>query len=121
MLFKDWTKNIDEIISEIADEAYQKEVRLNKSDSRTSSFTEAICALYDDFCFDDFMEELESESAPVALEVEKFKYALDACLENVQPLEIDSQIISRADWMNIRLLASNASKALKSLVGKNNS
>ena len=54
-----WIKNVYSAIKDISDLSFQKEVWLGKSDKWVSSFNEMINTLYDDNCFEDFINSEE--------------------------------------------------------------
>lgn len=58
MKTKKWKKGVLEIVSQVADKAYQEKVWLGKTEL-VSSPTELFCELFDDFMFEDFLASAE--------------------------------------------------------------
>ena len=47
-----WNRNIREVIGEFADPDYQARVSSNYCEEKCVSYTEAMCQLFNDYCFD---------------------------------------------------------------------
>lgn len=62
MMDKDtWLRNILSMVQELSDKHYQEEVWLKGIGNEISSFTEAICGLFDDYDLDGFLDKYSSD------------------------------------------------------------
>ncbi|HKY99585.1 MAG TPA: hypothetical protein VJ112_00285, partial [Rhabdochlamydiaceae bacterium] len=73
-----------------------------------SSFQDTICRLYDDACFEDFVDfQAERFDLPRALilKLQKFKTALDEYLDRTDTFIDEQDLIKDPAWKGIQLLA----------------
>jgi len=117
----DWDRQIALFVHEIADAKYQEEVWLGKKKTLQSSFTEAVCGLYDDFMFDLYVEELKNRNIDRQnlSHIENFKASLDDFLSSVNTINVsDKAIIGHAKWREVREYAFNAAYVLDVIAGE---
>lgn len=95
-------ENIYRMIVELSDLRLQRKLWLNeKNDTgEISSYTELMCSLFDDFSFNDFIDNEVSKiglSDSAIFELNKLKEMLD----NYKEKESDEEIINDPEWKKI--------------------
>lgn len=97
-----WKNNIKEVVKDIADKGFQEEAWFGKGDY-ISSPDEVYCTLFDDFIFEDF---LENNEAGLTDTQKNLGYKLVSALESYSPkdqaLAEPSKIINDPEWDRVR-------------------
>lgn len=96
------TKYIYERIVEASDVALQRKIWLNQNNDTglMSSYVELMCSLFDDFNFDDFVDNRASQiglSNSVIFELNKLRELLN----NYNEKDSDEEIINDPEWKKI--------------------
>ena len=100
----DWFKNIQTVLKEFADAEFEERVWVRGEGEEVSDWTEAICKLFDDYRFDDFLDE---SWLKLGLS-DRLRAALDnlrSQLNNYQEKETNAAIAKDPQWHKIRDLA----------------
>jgi hypothetical protein len=95
-------KNIYRKIVELANLSLQRKLWLNENNDTgfISSYSELMCSLFDDFCFDDFIENKATKiglSNSLIFELRKLRELLN----NYKGKESDQEIINDKEWKKI--------------------
>lgn len=99
-----WLNGIQNAIREIANHEFQERVWVRGEGPEVSSFTEAICRLFDDYNFDDFLDEhwhnfgFSSQLYPMLDELRNR-------LNEYEEKETDAEIVRDERWDEIREFA----------------
>ena len=100
-----WKNNIKEAVKDIADKNFQEEAWFGKGDY-ISSPDELYCTLFDDFIFEDF---LENDEAGLTDTQKRLGYKLISALESYSPkgqsLPEPGQMINDPEWSKVRDVA----------------
>jgi hypothetical protein len=100
----DWFKNIQTVLKEFADAEFQERVWVRGEGEEVSDWTEAMCKLFDDYQFDDFLD----ESWPKLGLSDRLHAALDnlrSQLNHYEEKETSAAIAKDPKWQKIRDLA----------------
>lgn len=95
-------ENIYRMIVELANLSLQRKMWLNEDNDTglISSYTEFMCSLFDEFSFDDFIDNRVSEislSNSAIFELNKLRNLLN----NYKDKETDEEILSDPEWKKI--------------------
>lgn len=95
-------ENIYRIIVELADLRLQRKLWLNENHETglISSYTELMCSLFDDFGFDEFVDNKASKiglSNSIIFELNKLRQLLN----NYNEKESDEEIINDSEWRQV--------------------
>ncbi len=95
-------ENIYRMIVELANLSLQRKMWLNEDNDTglISSYTELMCSLFDEFSFDDFIDNRVSEislSNSAIFELNKLRNLLN----NYKDKETDEEILSDPEWKKI--------------------
>jgi len=118
-----WSSQILIFVNEISDAEFQDSVWLRHNLSVQSSFTEVVCGLYDDFNFEQYIEELKYSGVNQSLltPIEEFKTSMDRFLETKDSTDIcDKAILSDPQWHKVRESAVKASISISSIAAIGN-
>ncbi len=96
------TKYIYDRIVEASDVALQRKIWLNENNDTglMSSYVELMCSLFDDFNFDDFIDNRASKiglSNSLIIELNKLRELLNSYVEK----DSDEEIINDPEWKKI--------------------
>lgn len=103
-----WIKNIYSCIKEISDENFQQKIWVNALGPEVSSYTEIMCMLYDDFKFDEFIQNKKELAIPE--ELFNLLVKLNDMINQYQEKDSDKEIINDPKWHEIVLLAKDIIK-----------
>lgn len=113
--YLEWLENIRCMLREFSDDDYQDRVWVKEEGPEVSGYNDAICGLFDDYGFDEFLsfssdQYLISKKQIRALEI--FRDAINE-FNDTQPRESDEQIVQKPCWAEIRAKASAALSTLQ--------
>ncbi|EKQ39866.1 MULTISPECIES: hypothetical protein [Leptospira] len=96
------SKNIYNLIAEIADLNLQRKLWLNKDNDTglISSYNEVMCTLFDDYGFDEFLEQASIESG-ISENTVKELFKLRELLNSYVEKETDIEILNDSEWKKI--------------------
>lgn len=94
-----WESNIAFAIKDMSDLEFQKTVWMGLDPKNVSSFGEILCVLYDDLCFDDYLEYLETNFGQDKLYL--LMKELDNMVSAYKPNLQDWQILRDPLWLMI--------------------
>jgi hypothetical protein len=103
-----WIKNIYMPISEIADANYQHRAWILGEVHDYCSFQDTICRLYEDACFEDFLDnQIVNWNFPPDLvaKLRKFKKNLDHYVDENSTWIEEIKVINDPEWHKISLAA----------------
>jgi len=112
--YLEWLENIRSMLREFADAEYQVRVWVTGEGLEVSSYSDAICGLFDDYGFDEFLsfssdQYLLNKEQIGALEI--FRDAINE-FNDTQPRESDEEIVQNPRWADVRAKASAALSTL---------
>ncbi len=96
-----WESNILYSLRAMADFAKQKEIWLGKSSEYASSYVEDISTLFDSFCFDDFVTDLNWAETDLSKNLQKKLIEVRDMLVNYHEKETDEEILEDSQWKYI--------------------
>lgn len=99
----EWLKDVRSVIREIADPEFQERVWVRGEGPEVSSWTEAMCKLFDDYHFDDFLDK-DWQQFGLSSQLHESLDCLRIQLNEYEEKETDAEIVSDSKWqknMNI--------------------
>ena len=102
---------IHEALQELSDESYQRRVWMASSGPEVSSYTEAVCMLFDDSGLDLRLESGEAFGGSIDSLLKQLGVLLDGVPSNRAPLDI----INDERMVDVRKLASRILKSIESI------
>ena len=96
-----WLNGIQNAIQEIANSEFQERVWVRGEGPEVSSFTEAICRLFDDYNFDDFLDE-HWHIFGLSSQLYRMLRKLRNLLNEYEEKETDAEIVKDEKWDEIR-------------------
>jgi len=98
---KKYLDNIYNDLLELSSIDQQKRLWLNKDKNHVSSYTELVCRLFDDDCFDDFIEVLEGVKGLNMQDISEV-FVLHEKLNSYDESGMsDEDILSDPEWLEI--------------------
>jgi hypothetical protein len=115
MFPKRWFRNIIDTLKLIASAEFQEKGWVKGEVHDYCCFSETICGLYNDMCFEDFIDHDAKEFGLTTHQIEKldqFRKALNAYLDKHGSYEDHEVIVRDPEWHKIRQLAKECLEAL---------
>src|SRR5690606_40978374 len=95
-----WKLNIYNSIRDFSDIDKQKKLWLGRDKKYSSSFDEDISLLFDSFCFEEFIDSLESEKEEYGILIKELKI-FKKMLNNYKKKNSDIEILDDLEWHKI--------------------
>jgi hypothetical protein len=102
---KKYLENIHRDLLEMSDVELQKRYWNNADSNHVSSYTELMCRLFDDDCFDDFINEIKREESTNLHEVDQILKLHEKLNSYDEAGKSDQDILSDPKWHEIIELA----------------
>ncbi|MEW5251794.1 SCO4402 family protein [Microbulbifer sp. 2201CG32-9] len=104
MKSEDWDGFIFSLIKEIADKEFQRKVWFEGDCEEQSSFTEVVCALYDDYNFEDYLEfeAKKFNSTELVSELQKLNSKLNCFIDTLDGNAFTEKFLTDKRWNSIQ-------------------